>query len=90
MSTASPRVGRRARPGTASRGEATSGWLFVTPTIVILGLFLLVVNAVLLAITAGLSDRLNVDGFVGAVVGGFLIALFSWAAELVLPLKVRG
>ena len=54
-----------------------------------LGLFLLVINAALLGITAALSDRLDVDGFVPAVVGGFLIAVFSWIAELVLPLKVR-
>ena len=54
-----------------------------------LGLFLLVVNAALLGITAAISDRFSVDGFVPAVVGGFLIAVFSWIAELVLPLKVR-
>lgn len=57
--------------------------------ILTLGLFLLVVNAVMLAITALLSDRLQVDGFGSAVLGGLLIALFSWAAELLLPLKVR-
>src|SRR4051812_16604704 len=55
-----------------------------------LGLFLLVVNAALLGITAAISDRFSVDGFVPAVVGGFLIAVFSWIAELLLPLKVRG
>ena len=54
-----------------------------------LGLFLLVVNAALLGITAALSDRLQVDGLWPAVAGGFLIALFSWIAELLLPLKVR-
>ena len=54
-----------------------------------LGLFLLVVNAALLGLTAVLSDRLQVDGFVAALVGGFLIAVFSWIAELLLPLKVR-
>lgn len=54
-----------------------------------LGLFLLVVNAALLGITAALSSRLEVDGFTTAVVGGFLIALFSWIAELILPLRVR-
>ncbi|MCW2581737.1 MAG: conserved rane protein of unknown function [Klenkia sp.] len=54
-----------------------------------LGLFLLVVNAALLGITAAVSDRLQVDGFWTAVVGGFLIALFSWIAELILPLKVK-
>jgi putative membrane protein len=55
-----------------------------------LGLFLLVVNAALLGITAALSDRFSVDGFVPAVLGGLLIAVFSWIAELLLPLKVRG
>ena len=55
-----------------------------------LGLFLLVVNAALLGITAAISDRLAVDGFWPAIVGGFLIAVFGWIAELVLPLKVRG
>jgi len=55
-----------------------------------LGLFLLVVNAALLGITAALSDRFSVDGFVPAVLGGLLIAVFSWIAELLLPLEVRG
>jgi putative membrane protein len=55
-----------------------------------LGLFLLVVNAALLGITAAISDRFSVDGVWSAIVGGFLIALFSWIAELLLPLKVRG
>jgi putative membrane protein len=54
-----------------------------------LGLFLLVVNAALLGLTAALSDRLEVDGLWAAIVGGFLIAVFSWVAELLLPLKVR-
>jgi putative membrane protein len=54
-----------------------------------LGLFLLVVNAALLGLTAALSERLEVDGLWAAVVGGFLIALFSWIAELLLPLRVR-
>jgi putative membrane protein len=54
-----------------------------------LGLFLLVVNAALLGLTAALSDRLEVDGFWAAIVGGFLIAVFSWIAELLLPLDVR-
>jgi putative membrane protein len=57
--------------------------------VVTLGLFLLLVNAALLGLTAALSDRLEVDGVVAAVVGGFLIALFGWIAELLLPLRVR-
>ncbi len=55
-----------------------------------LGLFLLVVNAAMLGITAAISDRFTVDGFWTAIVGGFLIAVFSWIAELLLPLRVRG
>jgi len=54
-----------------------------------LGLFLLVINAALLGLTAALSDRFAVDGFVSALLGGLLIAVFSWIAELLLPLKVR-
>jgi putative membrane protein len=54
-----------------------------------LGLFLLAVNAALLGLTAALSGRLQVDGVVSAIVGGLLIAVFGWIAELLLPLKVR-
>jgi len=54
-----------------------------------LGLFLLVVNAALLAITAALTSHLDVDNFGSAVLGGFLIALFSWLAELLVPLMGR-
>ncbi len=62
--------------------------LLSLPLIVLtLGLFLLVVNAALLAITAGLSSKLDVDSFGSAVLGGFLIAVFSWLAELLLPLR---
>jgi putative membrane protein len=56
--------------------------------ILTLGLFLLVVNAGLLAITAGLSSHLDVDSFGSAVLGGFLIAVFSWLAEMLLPARL--
>jgi putative membrane protein len=46
-----------------------------------LGLFLLVVNAALLGLTALLTDRLEVDGFVAAVLGGLLLAIGGWAAD---------
>ena len=49
--------------------------------LVTLGLFLLVVNAALLGITAALSDRLQVDGFGTAVVGGLLLAIGGWIAD---------
>jgi putative membrane protein len=57
--------------------------------ILTLGLFLLVINAALLAITAALSSHLDIDNFGSAVLGGFLIALFSWLAELLLPAHRR-
>jgi putative membrane protein len=61
--------------------------LLSLPLIVVtLGLFLLVVNAALLAITAGLSSKLDIDNFGSAVLGGFLIAVFSGLVELLLPL----
>ena len=65
--------------------------LLSLPLIVLtLGLFLLVVNAALLAITAGLSSHLDIDNFWSAVLGGFLIAIFSLIAEMLLPLRSIG
>lgn len=46
-----------------------------------LGLFLLVVNAALLGLTAALTDRLTVDGFGAAVLGGLLLAIGGWVAD---------
>lgn len=58
------------------------------PLIVLtLGLFLLVVNAAVLGLTAALSSDLAIDSFGAAVLGGLLIAVFSWLAELILPLR---
>jgi putative membrane protein len=63
--------------------------LLSLPLIILtLGLFLLVVNAALLAITAALTVHLSVHGFGSAVLGGFLIALFSWLLELLLPARL--
>jgi putative membrane protein len=52
--------------------------------ILTLGLFYLVINAALLGVTALLSSKLQVDGFVAAVEAGFFLALASWVADLVL------
>ena len=49
-----------------------------------LGLFLLVVNAALLGLTAALSDRLTVDGFFTALIGGLILALVGWASDQLL------
>jgi len=46
-----------------------------------LGLFLLVVNAALLGLTALLTDRLQVDGFGTALIGGLLLAIGGWVAD---------
>jgi putative membrane protein len=49
-----------------------------------LGLFLLVVNAALLGLTALLTDRLTVDGFGTALIGGLILAVVGWAADQLL------
>jgi putative membrane protein len=49
-----------------------------------LGLFLLVVNAALLGLTAAITDRLTIDGFGTAVIGGLILAVASWLADQVL------
>jgi putative membrane protein len=55
--------------------------------ILTLGLFLLVVNAALLGITAALSTHLDIDNFGSAVLGALLISVFSWLGEVLLPLR---
>ena len=49
-----------------------------------LGLFLLVINAALLGLTAALTYRLEIDGFGTAVLGGLVLALVGWAADQLL------
>jgi putative membrane protein len=49
-----------------------------------LGLFLLVVNAALLALTAALTDRLTIDGFGTAIIGGLILAVAGWLADQLL------
>jgi len=59
--------------------------LFSLPFVVLtLGLFLLIINAALLGLTAAISDRLTVDGFGTAVIGGLILAVVSWAADQLL------
>ncbi len=47
-------------------------------TIVTLGLFLLVVNGLLLWLVAAIVPGFHVNGFLGAVAGSFLISIVSW------------
>ena len=49
-----------------------------------LGLFLLVVNAALLGLTALITDRLEVDGFGTAIIGGLILAIAGWIADQLL------
>ncbi|GGY29459.1 phage holin family protein [Streptomyces djakartensis] len=64
--------------------------LFSLPLLILtLGLFTLVVNALMLLLTSWLADRLDlsfhVDGFWTAVLGGLIISIVSWALHVVLP-----
>ena len=58
-------------------------------TLMTFGLFALVLNAVLLMLTAGLSDNLSVGGFFPSVLAAFLIALISTIIGFVVHLIVR-
>ena len=49
-----------------------------------LGLFLLVINAALLGLTALITDRLEIDGFVTAILGGLILAVAGWLADQLL------
>ena len=53
-------------------------------TVLTLGLFALVVNGILLAITAGISDNLDVGGFVAAIVGALIISVVTAVLSFVI------
>ncbi|MBB1244156.1 MULTISPECIES: phage holin family protein [Streptomyces] len=64
--------------------------LLSLPVLVLtLGLFALVINALMLLLTSWLADKLDigfhVEGFGTALLGGLIVAIVSWAMELVLP-----
>jgi len=54
-------------------------------TLVTLGLFSFVVNGVLLAATAGISDNLDVGGFLASVVAALLISIVTAVLTLLVP-----
>jgi putative membrane protein len=54
-----------------------------------LGLFLLVVNAGMLMLTAALTTRLSVEGFGTALVGALVISIVTWGGERALGLRER-
>src|SRR5713226_5203996 len=47
-------------------------------TIVTLGLFLIVLNAVMLELTAWLSPGFRIDDSVAAIIGAIVLAIISW------------
>ncbi|MCF3178398.1 phage holin family protein [Streptomyces sp. NPDC096033] len=59
--------------------------------ILTLGLFTLVVNALMLLLTSWVAEQVHlsfhVDGFWTAVLGGLIISVVSWALNLALPDK---
>jgi len=57
-------------------------------TILTFGLFSLLVNAVLLLITAGISDYLDVGGFWSAVVAAFVVAIIAAVLDALLRVVV--
>jgi putative membrane protein len=58
---------------------------FTLPFVVLtLGLFLLVINAILLALTAGITDRMTIDGIGTAFIGGLILAVAGWVADQLL------
>ena len=54
--------------------------------LVTLGLFLVVINAALLGLTAALTDRLQLDGFVPALIAALVISAVTWMGDNVLGL----
>ncbi|HKX73984.1 MAG TPA: phage holin family protein [Acidimicrobiia bacterium] len=60
--------------------------LFSLPMLILtLGLFALVINAAMLALTAALTDNLSVDGFIPAVLGALVISVVSAVLSWLIP-----
>jgi putative membrane protein len=53
-------------------------------TIITLGLFLIVINALMLLLTSALVPGFHVAGFGAAIIGGLLLGLFNLAASALL------
>ena len=54
-------------------------------TVFTLGIFLLVINGLLLWLVSGIVPGFHVNGFFGAVAGSVLISLISWILTQVVP-----
>lgn len=56
-------------------------------TLVTLGLFIFVVNAVCFALTAAFVPGFNIDGFLAAFLGALVVTIVSWMLSALLPDK---
>ena len=54
-------------------------------TVLTFGLFLLVINGLMLLLVSSIVRGFHVNGFWGAVLGSILISLVSWVLSRVLP-----
>jgi putative membrane protein len=50
-------------------------------TIVTLGLFLIVLNAIMLELTAWIAPGFRIDNFVAAIIGAIVLAIISWVTN---------
>ena len=60
-------------------------FLALPALLITLGVFILVVNAAMLGITAALTSHLDIDGFGSALLGAIVVSLVSWAISTFLP-----
>jgi putative membrane protein len=58
-------------------------------TIVTLGLFLLVINAAMLALVAWLLAGLHVEGFRAALLGSIIISITGWIGSFLIGSRAR-
>ena len=54
-----------------------------------LGLFLVVINAAMLGLTAALTDRLTIDGITPAVLASLVISAVTWTGDNLLGLRKK-
>jgi putative membrane protein len=54
-------------------------------TLITLGLFLLVINGLMLGLVAALIGGFHVNGFSGAFIGAIFISIISWILSRLLP-----
>jgi putative membrane protein len=56
-------------------------------TLLTLGLFIFVVNAICFGLTAALVPGFNLDGFLAAFLGALVVTIVSWLLSALLPDK---